>query len=134
MQCSNAHFSIRGTGGKGLTPLSVPGLPHPDVSPAGPRRSRIIAETVKRFLPADALWNLAMAINVYMTLFRNYNAQRLKTLEWRYHCMVCRLRGIVSPFATMSESCDESWINVTDPKVSISAMEFHSWLPSSTSL
>ena len=114
--------------------MSVPGLPHPDVSPAGPRRSRIIAETVKRFLPADALWNLAMAINVYMTLFRNYNAQQLKTLEWRYHCMVCPLRGIVSSFATMSESCNESWIDVTDPKVSISAMGFHSWLPSSTSL
>ncbi|KAM0799326.1 hypothetical protein BDR22DRAFT_330488 [Usnea florida] len=42
---------------------------------------------IQMFLPADALWNLAMAINVYMTLFHNYNAQRLKTLEWRYHCM-----------------------------------------------
>lgn len=28
-----------------------------------------------------------MAINVYMTLFRKYNAQQLKTLEWRYHLM-----------------------------------------------
>lgn len=32
-----------------------------------------------------------MAINVYMTLFRKYNAQQLKALEWRYHCMVCVL-------------------------------------------
>ena len=88
---------------------------------------------MKRFLPADALWNLAMAINVYMTLFRNYNAQRLKTLEWRYHCMVCCSQGVVSSFATMFESCDKSWISITDPKVSISAMDVHSWLPSSTS-
>ena len=35
-------------------------------------------------LPADALWNLAMAINVYLTLFRRYNADQLKALEWRY--------------------------------------------------
>lgn len=42
---------------------------------------------IQMFLPADALWNLAMAINVYMTLFRRYNAQQLKALEWRYHCM-----------------------------------------------
>ena len=25
---------------------------------------------------------------VYMTLFRKYNAQQLKALEWKYHCMV----------------------------------------------
>lgn len=42
---------------------------------------------VDRFLPADALWNLAMAINVYLTLFKKYNAQQLKALEWRYHAM-----------------------------------------------
>lgn len=42
---------------------------------------------IQMFLPADALWNLAMAINVYMTLFRKYNAQQLKALEWKYHCM-----------------------------------------------
>ena len=28
-----------------------------------------------------------MAINVYMTLFRKYNAQQLKDLEWKYHIM-----------------------------------------------
>jgi len=43
---------------------------------------------IQMFVPADALWNLAMAINVYMTLFRKYNAQRLKQLEWKYH-VVC---------------------------------------------
>ncbi|MCJ1254764.1 hypothetical protein MMC24_002580 [Lignoscripta atroalba] len=38
-------------------------------------------------LPADALWNLAMAINVYLTVFRKYNAAQLRSLEWRYHLM-----------------------------------------------
>jgi hypothetical protein len=28
-----------------------------------------------------------MAINVYLTLFKKYNAQQLKALEWRYHVM-----------------------------------------------
>lgn len=42
---------------------------------------------IQMFLPADALWNLAMAINVYLTLFRKYNSQQLKDLEWRYHIM-----------------------------------------------
>ena len=43
--------------------------------------------SMSRFLPADALWNLAMAMNVYLTLFKKYNAQQLKALEWRYHLM-----------------------------------------------
>ena len=43
--------------------------------------------TYCRFVPADALWNLAMAINVYLTLFKKYNAQQLKALEWKYHLM-----------------------------------------------
>ncbi len=43
--------------------------------------------TNQRFVPADALWNLAMAINVYLTLFKKYNALQLKALEWKYHLM-----------------------------------------------
>lgn len=38
-------------------------------------------------MTADAFWNLAMAINVYMTLFKNYNAEQLRELEWKYHIM-----------------------------------------------
>ncbi|KAI4243462.1 MAG: hypothetical protein L6R40_003464 [Gallowayella cf. fulva] len=49
-----------------------------------------------RFLPADALWNLAMAINVYMTLFKKYNAQQLKSLEWRYQIMCYGLPFVVA--------------------------------------
>ena len=51
---------------------------------------------MSRFLPADALWNLAMAINVYMTIFRNYNAAQLKRLEWKYHIMAYGLPFVVA--------------------------------------
>ena len=30
------------------------------------------------------MWNLAMAINVYLTVFKKYNAERLKSMEWIY--------------------------------------------------
>ena len=89
MQCGNSDVTVRHTSRKGLTSLPVPRLPHSDVSAAILGGFTPCTETVTRFLPADALWNLAMAINVYMTLFRKYNAQQLKALEWRYHCMVC---------------------------------------------
>ena len=80
-----------------------------------------------------------MAINVYMTLFRRYNAQQLKALEWRYHCMV---RIYVSSFGSNPEFgavslkdvlCEcvprldiPPLISNTDPDISISAMEDHS--------
>ena len=37
-----------------------------------------------RLLPADALWTFAMACNVYLTFFHHYNAEQLRSLEWRY--------------------------------------------------
>ena len=48
----------------------------------------IAADICTRFLPADALWNLAVAINVYLTVFRKYNATQLRSLEWRY-MLIC---------------------------------------------
>ncbi|KAL9136393.1 MAG: hypothetical protein Q9175_002410 [Cornicularia normoerica] len=68
--------------------------------------NRLIFYASWGFLPADALWNLAMAINVYMTLFRKYNAQQLKALEWRYHCMTPSKGKIYGP-ATLW-----CWINI----------------------
>jgi hypothetical protein len=35
-------------------------------------------------MPADALWTLAMAINVYLTFFRQFDAAALRALEWKY--------------------------------------------------
>lgn len=37
-----------------------------------------------RFMPADALWTLAMACNVYLTFFHKYNSEQLRRLEWKY--------------------------------------------------
>ena len=35
-------------------------------------------------MPADALWTLTMAWNVYLTFFRKYNQRDLRGLEWKY--------------------------------------------------
>lgn len=37
-----------------------------------------------RFYPADALWTLCMACNVQLTFFYQYNAEKLRRLEWKY--------------------------------------------------
>lgn len=39
---------------------------------------------LSRFMPADALWTLAMACNVYLTFFHKYNSEQLRRLEWKY--------------------------------------------------
>ena len=82
--------------------MSVPKLPdtnvtsgHLLVSSSILQLSISVADRI-RFLPADALWNLAMAINVYLTLFKKYNARQLKALEWRYHLMGYGLPFIVA--------------------------------------
>lgn len=35
-------------------------------------------------MPADSLWALAMAFNVYLTFFHRYSASQLRSLEWKY--------------------------------------------------
>ncbi|KAL8770621.1 MAG: hypothetical protein Q9209_003689 [Squamulea sp. 1 TL-2023] len=42
---------------------------------------------IQMFFIADVLWNLAMAINVYLTIFKKYNSEQLKAIEWRYHLL-----------------------------------------------
>lgn len=37
-----------------------------------------------RFMPADALFTFAMACNVYLTFFKQYDSVSLRKLEWRY--------------------------------------------------
>ncbi|KAH1270026.1 hypothetical protein KXX33_008997 [Aspergillus fumigatus] len=39
---------------------------------------------IQWFMPADALWTLAMACNVYLTFFHKYNSEQLRQLEWKY--------------------------------------------------
>ncbi len=43
---------------------------------------------MSRFLPADAFWNLVIAWNLYLTLYRNYNADQLRALDWKYFTLV----------------------------------------------
>jgi hypothetical protein len=40
--------------------------------------------TYFRFMPADALWTLTMACNVYLSFFRKYSQHDLRGLEWKY--------------------------------------------------
>lgn len=87
MQCRNAHGGISDPSGFQLAYLSVPGISDPDVGHLFGRSRLKSSDKAYRFVPADALWNLAMAINVYLTLFKKYNAQQLKALEWKYHLM-----------------------------------------------
>ena len=37
-----------------------------------------------------------MAYNVYLTIYRNYNAQQLKSLEWRYHLLCYGIPFVVA--------------------------------------
>ncbi|KAL8695943.1 MAG: hypothetical protein Q9201_007894 [Fulgogasparrea decipioides] len=70
-------------------PVPIPGISHPDVIifalPSLDQNVALIR--LSRFFLADALWNLSMAINVYLNVFKKYNAKQLKALEWRYHLL-----------------------------------------------
>lgn len=74
-------------GREGFSFVPIPRLSHPDVRSWSSTVARPELIVPSRFLPADALWNLAMAINVYMKLFRKYSSHQLKALEWKYHIM-----------------------------------------------
>ncbi|KAM0813704.1 putative G-protein coupled receptor [Seiridium cardinale] len=39
---------------------------------------------VQMFMPADALWTLAMAVNVYLTFYHKFDAERLRRMEVWY--------------------------------------------------
>ena len=75
------------------------------------------------FLPADAMWNLAMAINVYLTVFQKYDAERLKSME-RLYLLVCYGGPFIPAFACCFISTNENgkiygnailWCWVSDP-------------------
>ena len=48
-----------------------------------------------------------MAINVYMTLFRKYNAQKLKSLEWKYHIMCYGIPFLVAFVYIFTETAEK---------------------------
>ncbi|EKG10008.1 hypothetical protein MPH_12882 [Macrophomina phaseolina MS6] len=39
---------------------------------------------MQTFTPADSMWTLSMALNVYLTFFRKYDARSLRSLEMKY--------------------------------------------------
>ncbi|KAF3768590.1 family A G protein-coupled receptor-like protein [Cryphonectria parasitica EP155] len=39
---------------------------------------------IQMFIPADAFWSLAMAVNVYLTFYRKYDAHDLRRMELTY--------------------------------------------------
>ncbi|PFH56877.1 hypothetical protein XA68_15827 [Ophiocordyceps unilateralis] len=39
---------------------------------------------IQTFMPADAFWTLAMAINVYLTFYHKFDAERLRKMEFIY--------------------------------------------------
>ncbi len=89
LQCCNVNVAVGHPSGAEFAFVPVSGFLDPDVG-----HRWVMSDSMDmpanmgcRFLPADALWNLALAINVYLTLFKKYNAKQLKTLEWRYHLM-----------------------------------------------
>ncbi|KAL8662451.1 MAG: hypothetical protein Q9202_004694 [Teloschistes flavicans] len=51
---------------------------------------------IQMFFIADAALNLCMAVNVYLNVFKKYNAQQLKALEWRYLLLSYGLPFIVA--------------------------------------
>lgn len=56
-----------------------------------------VSLTWYRFLHADALWTMTMAINVYLTFFRKYNQRDLRHLELKYG-ILCYSTPFVLPF------------------------------------
>ncbi|KAH9909858.1 hypothetical protein F4778DRAFT_775770 [Xylariomycetidae sp. FL2044] len=43
---------------------------------------------IQMFLPADALWTLAMAFNVYLTFYQSFDAEKLRKMEI-YYIVLC---------------------------------------------
>ncbi|RKU44905.1 hypothetical protein DL546_002042 [Coniochaeta pulveracea] len=71
--------------------LSVPGISDPDVSFLPPSCLSLFRQPTNlpfRFMPADALWTLAMAVNVYLTFYHKFDAQKLRKME-PYYLGIC---------------------------------------------
>lgn len=70
-----------------LRRLPVPGVSHPDVRMVNVARARGHDTNTGRhyrFMPADAYWTLAMAVNVYLTFYYKFDAVALRRMEIPY--------------------------------------------------
>lgn len=48
----------------------------------------IPSNTNYRFMPADAVWTLAMAANVWLTFYHKYDSDQLRSLE-KWYFVLC---------------------------------------------
>ncbi|KAL2003617.1 hypothetical protein VTN02DRAFT_3163 [Thermoascus thermophilus] len=53
---------------------------------------------IQWFMPADAMWTLTMACNVYLTFFHKYDSAQLRKLEWKY-LLICYGLPFIPAFA-----------------------------------
>ncbi|KAH7113384.1 hypothetical protein EDB81DRAFT_862565 [Dactylonectria macrodidyma] len=56
------------------------------VNSANSAGCQLQAFIIQMFMPADAFWTLAMAINVYLTFYFKFDAKRLRGMEIPYLC------------------------------------------------
>lgn len=47
-------------------------------------------------MPADAFWTLAMAVNVYLTFYYKFDAQKLRKMEVPYLCLCYGIPFVVA--------------------------------------
>lgn len=64
-------------------------MPDARVSDSLVRSSETVSEVPSlliqdRFLLVDPLFTFMMALNVYLTFFRRYNAEQLRRMDWKY--------------------------------------------------
>ena len=81
----NTDLHQRHAGWLRLFSLPIPRISNPGVSITSTSIDGI--PDLASFLPADAFWNLAMAINTYLTVFKRYTPKQCKSME-KYYCMV----------------------------------------------
>ncbi|KAJ9207912.1 hypothetical protein DTO164E3_198 [Paecilomyces variotii] len=62
------------------TMISVAGYAHG----TGTSLCQVQGFLIQWFMPADALWAFAMALNVYLTFFHKFDSSQLRKLEWKY--------------------------------------------------
>lgn len=64
--------------------MSISSFPGSDVLGLDPPFLPLLIVFVHRFLVQSALWDLAMASNVYLAFFRGYSIQSLRIMDLRY--------------------------------------------------
>jgi hypothetical protein len=67
--------------------MPVSGVSQPNVSLVQRKLNanvEMLTGRLPRFPIADVLWTTAMAVNVYLIVYRSYDIESLRRLEWKY--------------------------------------------------